>query len=77
MDTYQAFDLVNSHEDQLKVFGILTFNWFLLYFIVHNTFYSTKLNHSLTLDTKNRIVSIVHGILSFVMASYEYLHGDL
>ena len=73
---YQHFDIVHNTQDQLIVFTVLTVNWFLLYAIVHNTFASTQLKPKLILDTKNRIVSIVHGVLSFIMGAIEFIGAD-
>ena len=73
---YQHYDIVHNTQHQLFVFTILIINWFLLYAIVHNTFTSTQLKPKLVLDTKNRIVSIVHGVLSFIMGAVEFIGAD-
>ena len=59
-----------SHKIYLTI--ILTIGWFWLYTIVHFTYQSTQLKYKTLLDTRNRIISIVHGIGSFSLACIAF-----
>lgn len=62
----------NTHK--LILLCIMTAIWTTLYTIVH-IFYNPKqkLSRKILLDTKNRIISIIHGVSSFVMAAISFL----
>ena len=75
----------NLQDDQHKVFTfvVLLISWCSLYAIVHLSYTSVKLKRKTLLDTRNRIISIVHGVGSFVMACmtfftnhFKYFYSD-
>lgn len=62
---------------KMAAFIIMTVIWFALYAIVHNFYQPAgKQNPKCILDTKNRIVSIIHGLSSFFMAVKVFLNED-
>lgn len=67
---------LNLHDNHHKLLTLITLTilWTAAYTLVH-IFYTPKqkLSKKVILDTKNRIISIVHGVGSFVMASYCFL----
>lgn len=56
-------------NNKLIAVAVMTIIWTLLYVIVHFLYNpNKKVSKKTILDTKNRIISIVHGVGSFVMA---------
>lgn len=69
-------DQAYSHH-KTTTFIIMTAIWFALYAAVHILYApSGKQSPKSILDTKNRIVSIVHGLGSFFMAVKVFLYED-
>jgi hypothetical protein len=66
-------DLILKKEQILKLFFYI-FLWILFYFIIHNIKINHKKGKNFTLDTKNRIVSIVHASAVFLLSLYDYLY---
>lgn len=67
---------INLHDNkhQLILLAVMTTIWTIFYTSIHFLFKpKTKLNKKILLDTKNRIVSIVHGVVSFILAGYCFL----
>ena len=62
----------NPNSQIVFTIGLLVF-WSTLYAIVNYAFHLKTLSQKDANDTKNRIVSIVHGVVSFWCATYEYL----
>lgn len=55
----------------------MTVAWTLLYTAIHFLYKpKQKLSQKVILDTKNRFVSIIHGVASFVMAALCFLFND-
>ena len=63
---------VNSTSQIIFTIIFLIF-WSILYTIVNNLCKFKSLSTKDANDVKNRIVSIVHGVASFWLATYEYL----
>lgn len=80
LDNNSLFDIryaystlsVNSNSQILFTIIFLIF-WSVLYTIVNYACNFKSLSVKNANDVKNRIVSIVHGIVSFWLATYEYL----
>lgn len=70
------FDLVNSTTDQLTITAILTLAWALLFLVVNNLVQLKGLTVKQSDDTKNRIVSIVHGLLTFVLSLWVFTYDS-
>jgi hypothetical protein len=52
----------------------MTIAWAIFYIIINISYYpTTKINPKIILDTKRRIISIIHGVGSFIMASIVFL----
>ena len=65
-------DLANNDQHKVIFTIIMTVGWFWLYSIVHFTYQSTQLKSKTLLDTRNRIVSIIHGVGSFTLACVAF-----
>ena len=65
-------DLATSAHDKGIVFFIMLVSWFSLYAAVHQSYNSIKLKNKVVLDTRNRIVSMVHGVVSFSLACVAF-----
>lgn len=69
---------LQDNMNKLILLVTMTAIWTTLYALVH-IFYrpdpktSKSMNKKIILDTKNRIISIVHGVSSFVMAAISFL----
>ena len=63
------FDLVNSTFDQLLLIGILLLGWAIVFLLVNQVQLPNMAVKQLN-DTKNRIVSIIHGLLTFIMSTW-------
>ena len=63
---------VNSNSQIIITIVLLLF-WSALYALVNYTCQLKSLSQKDANDTKNRIVSIVHGVVSFWCATAEYL----
>lgn len=75
MEALLSSDFLNlATNDQHKVLMIvlLTIGWFWLYSLVHFTYQSKQLKYNTLLDTRNRIVSMVHGVISFLLACIAF-----
>lgn len=68
---------LHNNRDQLILLVVMTTIWTALYTAIH-FFYNPKqkLSKKTLLDTKNRIVSIVHGVVSFIMAGSCFVTQD-
>jgi hypothetical protein len=55
------FDLVNNHADQVKFFVSSFLIWGGIFLIVEKVIQIKQLPKKLADDTKNRLVSIIHG----------------
>jgi|688.fasta_scaffold177171_1 hypothetical protein len=67
---------IDLHNTLHKIYLLvgMTVIWTILYIIVHIGYRpSNKINPKIVLDTKNRIISIIHGVGSFIMASIVFL----
>ena len=77
----QPLDLVNNLQQQISCVLVLFVAWVVFYVVVDQTLNTKGLSRKKELDTKNRIVSIVHGLVTFILgmtqffplASFEYL----
>ena len=68
-----GFPNLNDNFQHKVIFTILmTIGWFWLYTVVHFAYQSTQLKYKTLLDTRNRIISIVHGVGSFTMACIAF-----
>lgn len=66
-------DFAFSHH-KIASLTIMTALWFAIYAIVHTLYEPTgKQNPKSILDTKNRIISIIHGLGSFFMSAKVFL----
>jgi hypothetical protein len=66
-------DIVHDNLDKIKALVLLTGAWAVIYTLVNLSFHFKTLNARKSDDTKNRIVSIVHGITAFWLAATQYL----
>lgn len=57
----------------LKQIGFFFVLWNIFYVVVHNSFTFSK-SRMVDLDIKNRVVSIAHGLLSFIFSTIFILH---
>lgn len=67
---------LDLHDTRHKIYSLLamTAAWTILYTAIHILYKpKQKLSKKIILDTKNRFVSIIHGVASFVMASYCFI----
>lgn len=74
-----ATDSLNLHDNHTKLYMFvgMTAAWTLLYTAIHFLYRpSVKLSPKVLLDTKNRFVSIIHGVASFIMASYCFVFNE-
>lgn len=63
--TNKTFDLVQDRYDQAR-FTVYTFLvWACIYIIIEKKVQFKNVSKALSNDTKNRIVSIIHGIVAF------------
>lgn len=62
------FDLVGSPFDQLTLTIFFLLAWTVFFVLVNNLVKLPNMAVKQSNDTKNRIVSIVHGLLTFVMS---------
>jgi hypothetical protein len=71
---FKLIDLILPY-DRFTILIAGSFAWTCLYIIVHNL----PINHNRglrqTLDTKNRIVSIIHASVLFLLSLYDYLYN--
>lgn len=68
---------LNDNSHKLITLCVMTVIWTILYAIVHIAYRpKQKLNKKIILDIKNRIISIVHGVSSFVMAAICFLNNE-
>ena len=63
-------DLINNSSDQIKFFISTLIVWTGIFLFVEKKFHFKSLTKKVSDDTKNRIVSIVHGVFTFWMATY-------
>lgn len=64
-----------KHKIQLLL--IMTAIWTIIYTAIHLLYKPKhKLSKKVILDTKNRFVSIIHGVASFIMASYCFIFNE-
>lgn len=76
LDYLRQLDVVHSGYDQIKLTAILLVLWTYLFFIVEYTFKFPKISKQKSNDTKNRVVSIVHGLLTLCLSTYSlFLSG--
>lgn len=71
-----GLDLVNSPLEQGIMVAILTVCWAILCILVEKSVKLPKLEKRLQHDVKNRIVSLVHGILTFIMSCRIYAFSE-
>lgn len=69
----QPLDLSHNSQHQIVAFILLTINWFALYFLVNITFNPKSMSKKNLIDTKNRIISIIHGLTAFCLGFYDVL----
>lgn len=69
-------DLVNSRLEQGIMVAILTVGWTILCILVEKFVKLPDMQKRLQHDVKNRIVSLVHGILTFILACKLYAFSD-
>ena len=69
----QPLDLSHNHQHQWVAFILLTVNWFTLYWLVNIMFNPKSLSKKNLIDTKNRIISIIHGVTAFTFGTYDIL----
>lgn len=69
----QPLDLSHNSQHQMVAFILLTINWFALYILVNFTFNPKSLSKKNLIDSKNRIISIIHGVTAFCLGSYDFL----
>lgn len=72
-------DAVNLHNNYHKLATLvcMTIAWAALYAAVHVLYKpSHKLSSKVVLDTKNRIISIVHGVATFIFACMTFIFGQ-
>lgn len=55
-------------QQNIIIIGVMTIMWTALYALVHVAYRPKSLSKKKILDTKNRIVSMIHGVLSFLLA---------
>jgi hypothetical protein len=67
------FDLVNSTFDQLSMTAILIAAWTILFLLINSLVKLPNMKLKQANDTKNRIVSIMHGLLTLFMSVYIIL----
>jgi hypothetical protein len=78
MSNFMAkFDLVDSTFDQLAMTAIMIVIWTMLFLLVNTLVTLPKMRVKQANDTRNRIVSIVHGLLTLLMSVYIiFLSGE-
>jgi hypothetical protein len=72
-----SINSIQLHNNLHKIYLLfgMTIVWTIFYIIVHIGYRpSNKINPQIVLDTKNRIISIIHGVGSFIMASIVFLN---
>ncbi|CAD8098620.1 unnamed protein product [Paramecium sonneborni] len=69
----ENIDLVNSTSDQVKVLSYSFFIWTSIFAIVNQKVHQKNQPKKVQDDVKNRIVSIIHGCLTFWAAAYIVL----
>ena len=68
-----GFPNLKDNFQHKAIFTILmTIGWFWLYSVVHFTYNYPQLKYKTLLDTRNRIISIVHGVGSFTLACIAF-----
>lgn len=66
------FDLVGSTTHQIYLTGVLLLCWTLFFLAVNRLVKLPNMTAKQANDTKNRIVSIVHGLLTLLMSIYVF-----
>ncbi len=66
----QPLNLSHNTSHQIIAFILLLLIWFMIYALIEISFNSKIMKKKDLLDTKNRIVSIIHGVVSFSCGSY-------
>lgn len=69
----ENIDLINSTSDQVKVFCYSFFIWTSIFVLVNQKVHLKSQQKKVQDDIKNRIVSILHGAVTFWAASYIVL----
>lgn len=70
---------VNLHDNSHKLITLIcmTLAWTALYAAVHVLYKPRhKLSTKVVLDTKNRVISIVHGVATFIFACMTFIFGQ-
>jgi hypothetical protein len=73
INSFLSLDIVANDHHKLFLCTVLVLCWSVIYTVVNLSFNFKTLNKKKSDDTKNRIVSIAHGILTFWMAATQYL----
>lgn len=71
-----SYDLVHSHQYQLLFLIIFILFWCILLFLIQKCFPLTILKSKIH-DTHNRIISIIHGLTTFILASSIYFQPQI
>lgn len=70
-------DFTDDFELQAKAFFLLELSWVFLFFFVNKAIKFPQLDTEYKAnDTKNRLISIVHGLLLLVLSAYEAYRED-
>jgi hypothetical protein len=70
------YDLIDNLKDQTLLFVYGVVFWTTLNWIVVSNFSFKRLTQIESNDTKNRIVSIIHGFLTFLVTFYHLKAHD-
>ena len=68
----QPLNLSHNSSHQTVALILLTIAWVALYGLVNVTYVSKVLPKKKLIDSKNRTISIIHGIGSFFCGSYSF-----
>ena len=68
----QPLNLSHNSSHQIVALTLLSIAWVALFALVNVAYVSKSLPKKKLIDSKNRTVSIVHGIGSFVCGSYSF-----
>lgn len=77
-DSYEkSFQIENYiiKDEQINLFFYYLFGWILFYLCIHFLPFNCSTKKK-TIDTKNRIVSIFHATIVFILGLYDYLFHD-
>ncbi|KAL4440769.1 hypothetical protein ABPG74_013750 [Tetrahymena malaccensis] len=73
---FRHLDLVSNQIDQLKFLAYGVVFWFTLFYIVNETIKFKNLDKRKSDDTKNRIISIIHGLGCFIYSLRWIMRDD-